>query len=129
MTNFEYYKEQIQEIGLNFGIARSGKLLKCFSFHCVDCAFNDEGCGKHKLKWLYSEHKEQPKLTKNERRLCEILRDGYVKRDKKTPLWSANKNMWWVLPVEALIDCNFPFIKEDEEMWRVEDLLKLEVEE
>lgn len=147
MTNFEYYKEQIKAIGFNFGIARSGKLLKCSSFPCVDCAFHCNECSEYKFKWLCEEreeNKEQPKLTKNERKLCETLnKKCYIARDEDEKLtiyptqpikcmsfwYDYSENYIGILNA-IFTDCNFSFIKwEDEEPWSVEDLLKLEVME
>lgn len=147
MTNFEFYKKEIKAIGFNFGIARSGKLLKCSSFPCVDCAFCCNECSEHKFKWLCEEreeNKEQPKLTKNERKLCEILQEGYIAKESngvmafyKDKPQKIREMYWGVLGSYSntisdymFADCDFSFITwEDEEPWKVEDLLKLEVEE
>ena len=76
---------------------------------------------------------KKPKLTSNEKKFCEILKSGFLKRTHYgTLVWSAEKedNERWVLSVSAFEDCNFSFIKrEDDETWAVEDLLALEVAE
>lgn len=154
MTNFEFYKDDIKAVGYDFAIvARSGKFAYCLDEDelengCADCAFTKMygPCDKLKIKWLYEEHEEQPKLTKNERKLCEILNECYIARNvsgdliayEKRPIrvdncwWKAVSGIWWRLDITfgRFKDCNFSFIKwEDEEPWSVEDLLKLEVAE
>lgn len=94
MTNFEYYKEQIKAIGFNFGIARSGKLLKCSSFPCVDCAFHCNECSEYKFEWLCKEHEEQPKLTKNERKLCEIMCPINPNNECNECVWGVYPSDW-----------------------------------
>lgn len=134
MTNFEYYKDEIKALGYEFAVVEGTNEIKpCRRMgNCAECLFKGDGrvrfCTEDKIKWLYEEHKEQPKLTKNARKLCEILRDGYVKNYLDDIVWSKEKDgLWWILPTEVMIDCNFSFIKEDKKMWSVEDLLKLEV--
>lgn len=149
MTNFEYYKDDIKVLEYEFG-KKGEKILSCRDFSCKECSFySDAGsigwCDKNAItKWLYEEHKEQPKLTKNERKLCEIISpDYYIARDKlgrifvygvkpckkeEAYVWDDRTSaLFSVLP---FTDCKFSFITwEDEEPWVVEDLLKLEVME
>ena len=145
MTNFEYYAEQIKAVECDFALQKNGYFTYCGSIGCTKCEFYGGGsCTQEKIKWLYSEHKEQPKLTQNERKLCEILKDCYIARDKsgslyvniEKPFKSGSKQYWniygeyWYINNLILNDCNFSFIKwEDEEPWKVSDLLKLEVME
>ena len=147
MTNFEYYAEDIKAVGYNFTIKKDGEFVSCLEITCDLCIFGEGGksCTDKKIKWLYEEHKEQPKLTQNERKLCEILQnDYYVARDKsgtiyvyaKKPCKKEKYNQWFApydeyyVPFSDYVfkDCNFSFIKwEDEEPWAVSDLLNLEV--
>lgn len=146
MTNFEYFKDEIKAVGFNFAMNECGELVSCNSYiDCDDCRFNKNGfCTHHKIKWLYEEHKEQPKLTKNERKLCGLLRPyNYIARDKlggvfvyaikpskneETCIWDDKPHA--LFSVSPFTDCNFSFIKwEDDEPWSVVDLLKLEVED
>lgn len=145
MTNFEYYADKIKVIGLNFGIARSGKFLKCYSFPCVDCAFNCNECSKYKLNWLleeHEEHKEPSELTYNERMLCEVMNYEYLARNKSGQLVAfkdkpvKGEAIWDSQTYVMLIadrrfkDCKFSFIKwEDKEPWAISDLMKLGVKE
>ena len=131
MTNFEYYAEQIKESGYSFGMV-DGKFVNCEAEYCLKCDFYTMYCHANKIKWLYEEHKETPKLTPNEKKLCELLREGYLMRTTYgTLVWSAEENAdkWRVCTV-PLKNCDFSFVKcGEEETWRVEDLLKLEVAE
>lgn len=148
MTNFEYYKEEIKALNYDFAYA-NGKITKCTCGICGEkCKFyddnydDDKDCETNKIEWLYSEHKEQPKLTQNERKLCEILKDGYIVRDKtgsvcvkiKKPFKLVSEGYWdaygeyFYIIYRIFNDCDFSFIKwEDDEPWAVSDLLKLEV--
>ena len=128
VTNFEFYKDEIKAVEYRFGLNKKGEIVHCERCECKDCILNtNDFCSVGRIKWLYEEHKEQPKLTKNARKLCEILRGGYVKRGGGKLWWSEYKNIWWPLITDVMEDCDLPFIKEDEEIWSVEDLLKLEV--
>lgn len=152
MTNFEYYAEDIKAVGYYFAIKKDGEFVSCLEITCGSCIFceDSENCTYEKIKWLYEEYKEhieQPKLTQNERKLCEILQnDYYVARDKsgtiyvyaKKPHKKEKCNQWFApydeyyVPFSDYVfkDCNFSFIKwEDEEPWAISDLLKLEVME
>lgn len=143
MTNFEFYAEQIKAVNYEFAITKDCEITVCESINCKRCKFyGGDSCVKEKTKWLYEEHKEQPKLTKNEHKLCEILKDGYIVRDKsgslyvniEKPFKSGSRQYWnmygeyWYINNRILNDCNFSFIKwKDDEPWAVSDLLNLEV--
>lgn len=149
MTNFEFYAEDIKAVGYDFGIdKRSGEFVSCKNTPvCGNCKFDNNGnCIIEIIKWLYEEHKEQPKLTKNTRKYLELLPFKYIARDRNESVygyyekpiknkyvgaWTYTKDKVKILAINKhLIDCNFSFIKwEDKEPWRVEDLLKLEVME
>ena len=143
MTNFEYWKDRILEINEDAVIAIiNGKPCNCSVEECGDCDIFLKGkpCRQKFVEWLYSEHKEEQKLTKRERKLCEALETGWI---------AANKsgNVYWYsnLPVKLYTmyqirggdsirisgaGFHFDFIDfEDEEPWKVENLLQLEVEE
>lgn len=141
MTNFEYWKDRILIIMEEGNIAVvDEKPVRCLYVKCEDCLFSPSGkCAEKLFNWLYSEHEEKPKLTKQERKLCEALETGWI---------AANKsgNVYWYsrLPIKgdyAYINggksmyisgagFQFDFIDfEDKEPWMVENLLLLEVEE
>lgn len=144
MTNFEFYADEIKAADYDFGFKKDGGFVNCLKITCGSCIFYEgsKGCMKEKIEWLYSEHKEQPKLTQNEHKLCEILKEGYIVRDKsgslysniEKPFKSDSKSYWdihgeyWYINNLILNDCKFSFITwQDNEPWAVSDLLKLEV--
>lgn len=147
MTNFEFYKDKIMKIGtVDIAVDNEGNVYQCCDIDCSDCLFDCYGsCEKKQMEFLYAEHKEVPKLTKKERLLCEILETGYIARDGNLfddyiyyyPTLPERKNDHWEDVDESYVDLElferkipnpFSFIKwEDEEPWKVEDLLKLEV--
>ena len=146
MRNFEKFEKEILEISLldcNFALV-GGKPLRCGDAECKECAFNNEICNVGRIKWLYQEYVEKPKLTKQERKFCELFEDEDLwfarqrnmtmptifmhKPYKTTTCWHGDT----IQSCELRKYCNarLDFIKwEDEEPWSVEDLLKLEVEE
>lgn len=132
MTNFEFYADEIKTLNYDFAYG-NGKVSQCLCGVCGEkCEFyGGDSCTQAKIEWLYSEHIEQPKLTQNERKLCEILKDGYMSRDiHEILVWSRLKNTEeYEIYTYALNDCEFSFIKNGDEPWSVEELLKLEVVE
>ena len=146
MTNFEYYKDEILKMcregdGVRvFALTNPNKLYKHNGNPCCSCSCE-------LLEWLYSEHKERPKLTKQERKFCELFegKDVWLVRNK-----AGNLYIYTIKPVKMcdgwftsghvcttryysifdVLGTKFDFIKwEDKEPWSVEKLLKLEVEE
>ena len=95
------------------------------------------------LKWLAEEYEElklKQILTKQQKKLCEALKSGYIARDENDCLrWYAKKpkkgNISWLSVRESrllLETCSqdFPFIKwGDKEPYSIEDMLTWEVEE
>lgn len=66
MTNCEFYKDEIRNIGIhNFSVdKRTGKLYSCSDIECIDCLFDDKclvnfTCSGDKLDWLFEEHEEE----------------------------------------------------------------------
>lgn len=142
MTNFEYYKDEIQAARYDFAFV-DGKVTEC-NAQCLKCEFGRWGnCPPNVIKWLYEEYTPPaPKLTKNERKLCEILQEGYIAKEsngviafyEKKP--QKIKGMYWgalnaysnTISDYMFADCGFSFITwDDPEPWSREDLLKLEV--
>lgn len=142
MNNAEFWKDKILRIverGNGFGL-RDGVPHACNCVNdCKKCDFETGECVTDRIKWMYAEHVEQPKLTKKERMFCELVETGWIARnpDEKLLFYTTKKleklpfGVWCggdyiklnLLPVE------FNFIKnEDDEPWSVEELLKLEVE-
>lgn len=147
MTNFEYYKEQILETvnkhSTNFAVV-DGKPISCAVTPCPDCQIKGGICAVERIKWLYEEHIEQPKLTKKERQFCELVETGWIARDnydnrdclkwykdkpyKQNDVWVLN-GTYFAIDLKETIHIKFSFIKWEDEPWSVEELLKLEVEE
>lgn len=138
MTNFEKYKDEILLLAINNrGFAfHMNKITDCKLSGCKNCIFTG-ACIANRIKWLYEEYQEPaPKLTKTEKGFCEIIKDGYIARDKNGDLYLYN-NPPHVTETDWRADyghctrlCTkfFPFITwESNRNWSIEDLLKLEV--
>lgn len=142
MTNFEKYKDEILEISKNGTIAvnkQKNMPVHCSTTPCSECIFRSDTCTSQLINWLYEEYQEPvPKLTKAEKGFCEIIKDGYIARDKNGDLYLYN-NPPYVTETDwranyghctRLCSKFFPFITwESNRNWSIEDLLKLEVEE
>ena len=144
MTNFEKYKDEILGISRTQAIAinkRRNAPEKCSYSVCSECLLHEGTyCNQRAIfQWLYSEYQEPtPKLTKAEKGFCEIIKDGYIARDKNGDLYLYN-NPPYVTETDwranyghctRLCSNFFPFITwESNRYWSIEDLFKLEVEE
>ena len=146
MTNFEYYKEGILQLGdiSEIAITKDGEIRKCYDLDCKECVLDGKGdCCLAIVEWLYEEHVEKPKppkLSKKERAFCELIGTGYIARDNNKELVHyratphKHTNEWTdhtasFLMLNRFNSLKFDFIKwEDEEPWPVEELLKLEVQ-
>lgn len=132
MTNFEKYKDEILEIAENDGVLAllraTGEPVNCGHIHCSDCIFCPDNCQSKVLLWMYDEAiEEPPRLTAKERGFCEIIRSGYIARDKNGSItwWNSANGRCEQLNGEA-----FTFITwESDKAWSVGELLQLEVEE
>jgi hypothetical protein len=153
MTNYEKYREEIIKILINsqkLAIVDNKPAACGDGIQCRLCDLSDdgEGCTAGSLAaglkaWLNAEYVEPPKLTKAERAFCESLQPGccivrnvtgclYVYTEKP-----VKSGMSWSLPgakhtcctsIGAIHNVSFPFVQwEDEQPWKVEDLLKLDV--
>ena len=147
MTNFEKYKDEILEI-VEYGdiasIAIDNKKNKpqyCSGTQCSQCIRYDNGhCSSRNLfKWLYEEAKEPlPTLTLKERAFCEIVKSGYIARDRDESLWVFSERPYerdgiWTCEDEDVYLINitrevFKFIDyKSRKAWSIEELLQLEV--
>ena len=156
MTNYEFYKEEIEMRYRNeqsFALTKQGCIVTCSFIDCKGCMFSCDNnnhetrglhCGDRKMIWAVQEHVEKPKLTKQERKFCELLEGEDIwfarQRNMTMPTIFIHKpyktvTCWHgdtIQSCELRKYCNarFEFIKwEDEEPWSVTELLKLEVEE
>lgn len=151
MKNFEYWEKEIKEIVMNNKPLAlvDGKPCNCHDVTCSKCAFDhyDEDtlntCEAKTFEWLYEEHIEQPKISERTKKFFEVIQTGWVARDSDSSLFLSlgilkkDHNGWYSPDDEEMVSLdrdlyNFltlDFIKwEDEEPWRVEDILKLEVD-
>ena len=159
MTNYEFYKDQIWEYILKdkmFAMrCGSDALTTCSHLRCDECVFSRHngiggtGCADNRMLWAMQEHIEKPKLTKQERKFCELLKekDCWFARDLDETLCvflcKPHKiiadGMWYdddlgttLMTSDQLsvFEVTMPFIKwQDEEPWSVDALLELEVED
>lgn len=149
MTNIEKYMNTIVSIrnqdSTDVAVAmdiRTGALKRCSEVGCEHCKFNwrysaNRHCEANLVNWLFEKYQEPaPKLTKTEKGFCEIIKDGYIARDKNGDLYLYN-NPPYVTETDwranyghctRLCTKFFPFITwESNRNWSIEDLLKLEV--
>ena len=153
MTNFEYYKEQLKELaGAKIGVF-NGEPNRCVGRKCSECDLDEcnqerysDNCEFALTQWYVDEHVEKPTITKKEKAFLELCKpESYIARDsngniyiysakpvKHSNCFSGDECVYMDLRDMAKqifsIENIFPFIKwEDEEPWKVEDLLKLEV--
>lgn len=154
MKNFEKWEKEVLDIarrGRRFAV-ENGKPVDCASSNCNKCDLSyhktqdKRSCIGKRIEWLYAEYVEKPKLTKQERKFCELFegKDYYIARDKEGDLfgyaskpikgtaneWIENrcfKNGWFnINGVLKYADIKFDFIKwEDKEPWAIDDLLRL----
>ena len=148
MNKFEKYFDKLKNIKGNIAIVND-KPVECaidesWITDCSKCRRNQsngECSNKILIEWLAEEYIEKSKLTKNEQKLCQVLKNGWLARDRFNGIYfhtvkptTKHSNEWIalgaVLKINDLMfeDVKFDFIKyEDKEPWSVEDLLKLEV--
>ena len=133
MTNFEKWKDEIADIcdtGDDIAIV-NGIPVGCNTLHdCTECELDElnESCNYQLLKWATSEYeKPAPKLTRREREFLECFTHPAYKE-----IFRNDYGLYVTAcePGNGLSISNdmFPFINSGE-IWTLEDLLKLEVEE
>lgn len=142
-TNFEVYKDELSNIlaqreGRCIVMEADDIMKRGFHRFCkgLDCG----ECWRELFKYLAEEHIEQPKLTKRERAFCEVVKMGWIARDRDRSLcWfpadaavQKSGTMWNAEKYVCISHFKLPFLCikwEDEKPWAVEDLLKLDVME
>ena len=153
MNNFEFHKDAIESlyrVNASFGLSERGVIAICSNIGCTKCMFSlshnphTEGlsCGDRKMLWALKEYVEKPKLTKQERKFCELFegKELWFAKDKTNKYVTTYKTMpekrdkWWYgnsvpsVDLRSVCGVKFDFIKfEDEKPWSVAELLKLEV--
>lgn len=140
MKNWEKYINELYDIDtIHFGVANK-QIYRCIDIKCRECDFggDEKECKYSRFDWLCEEAK--PTLTKHERAFCYGLDTGwelYIVRNSSGALRLFSEkpekgNIHWDNYCNLSISLNpnlFSFIRwEDEEPWKLSDLLKLEVE-
>lgn len=147
MKNYEVYEKEILELAnkrKSFGVVND-KIVDCDGISCRECDLSGM-CNINAIKWLYAEHVEKPKINKRTKMFFEAIKTGWVARDesgglylygrsnkpvKRTVAWASTDIRFdnSIVPLGVFPFLTLDFIKwEDEEPWKVEDILKLEVE-
>lgn len=144
MTNYEKYKSEIIEMLANSAsiALRGGKIKTCLHGECSDCGFNkNNDCIAEKKKWLNAEAVST--LTADERKLCELLKCGYIAQDVNGEIfrftvepkrnsagyWDAKEGVWINLG-EIFAGITFEGVDSIKtKAWRVAELLELGVSE
>lgn len=147
MKNFEKFEKEIMHIvedGHTFAVV-NGKPVNCTTATCNSCELQTNACFKDRYRWMFLEYIECPKLTKQERKFCELFgcKDVWFARDRtgdlfmyvsEFPYRSNDGECWYtegsMMGMDIFDAVLFSFIEwEDKEPWSIEELLKLEVEE
>lgn len=133
-TNFDFYKEELDRItkaGYEVAV-KNNKPVKCAYMACEDCDLSNPNCQAELIQWLLLP-KDDYLLSENEKALCNLLRTGFIARNKDGRLfWFQHKPIhkssseWLTISGNCAIlntafpYCKFEFIKwEDEEPWEV----------
>ena len=135
MKNWDFHEEELKKYGTAFAL-KDNQICSCFDTACEKCAFYMRGgtCDKHKMEWLYQEHKEPVVLTDDEKALCKLLCRGWIARDEYDDLrWYEHKpykgDCKWIRTRQSRCvniggifpQCKFEFIEwEDDEPWEVQ---------
>ena len=146
-TNMEHFESKLEAIDPNFKFGLiNGEFYACDDYCSSKCEFFSAHCTGKRIRWLLSEYKPEPVLTKREKAFIEFAETGWRVRTKDLDviwhkakphkeinklyqeIWVSNK-MKFPLYLDGCRGM-FPFIRcADEEPWSVEELRKLKVEE
>lgn len=141
MTNYEKHREQLIEMMANsyrVGV-RGNKPVACDAIECDNCVLPDFGsCSDARRAWLNAEASST--LTSDERKLCELLKTGYIAQDEDDDTWyfatepRKDDRIDWcsnfgeTVDVKDVFDLTFNGVHDIKtKAWRIEDLLTLEV--
>ena len=137
MTNYEKFKSRIITLfsrGMTLAVIdgdpcccrdNSGVIPDAIC-ECCDL-YGIGSCEEARIKWLYADYVEPPKLTKAERAFCESLYSDTNISRKPNGYLSLDKGFSHVYIATEFYNIKFKFITCDGAFWKVEDLLKLEV--
>lgn len=130
MTNYEYYKEKIKEI-LNENNGDIFAIVNKIPYECEDINFECGNCESKCsivkiIEWSMEEYQEPSLLTKKQKLFLESLGDGYLGRNiSENFIYKKTKEDIITYPlnnIELLIG-RFNFIKENNVLWDIKDLL------
>lgn len=142
MMNAEYYCDEVIAINdknENFGVSKAGKPVSCENLDCDDCiVYMPGGCNLGRIRWLMAEYEERKTITKQEYHFLKFVQIGWIARDEDGWLtWFEkqpeldNYNKWSTPPsggnyicLSRSYDPSFSPV-ENNQLWKVEDLLKL----
>lgn len=128
MTNYEHYKERIEEIS-NMSEDYSIAIVNDVPYSCdeVNCSKCESKCSISKIiEWSFKEYKEPIALTKQQEHFLKSLKKGCLTRDKLGELSykiTERSNRYSLYNIEYLIG-RFNFIKEDNTDWNIEEILE-----
>lgn len=149
MTNYEYFKEEIENIKGKIAII-NGRPELCNYTQCEKCARKSGGYGGNSfcscsrlIDWYNFKYiPPQPKLTKKQMEFCKLIRKGWVARQSSGSLVLFNKKPYYkrgkycrasndkknvcYLVEDDLPD--FPFVKNGYDPICIEEMLTWEVE-
>lgn len=140
MKNFEFWEKEIKKIA-SYRDSRialaNGKVVPCNGLLCSECDWMRKPCNGERVKWLYEEHVDAPKINIRTKMFFEAIQTGWVARDKDKSIFyykdkpKKTTSGWMQVEWTNLSRLEFlslDFIRwEDEEPWKVEDIVKLEV--
>jgi len=145
MTNWETHAEELKEFfayGYELAVG-NGKIKVCESIECSECDFSREKTTCFSARWNWLNAEAAPTLTADERKLCELLKTGYIAQDDDDNIYHYNTmprrvgglGMWDVKGndviytiLEGAFGVSFEGICDlKTKAWAVEDLLALEV--
>lgn len=139
MTNYEKYREELIEIltngkGNSLAVVK-GRPAECGEVVCEECEFYNRRTRTCQYEyqntaksWLNAEYVDPPKLTPGERHYCKALpQEALVSRVTDSNFIKITTPDGMAIPDLTIFNgVSFSFVKADE-VWRVGDLLKLEV--
>jgi len=145
MTNWVAYAEELKEFfahGYELAVG-NGKIKVCGSIECSECDFVREKTTCISARWNWLNAEAAPTLTADERKLCELLKTGYIARDSDDDLYHyttepvkygsgrwryAGGDYARLTGVCDICGATFKSVSDlKTKAWAVEDLLALEV--
>lgn len=89
MTNWVAYAEELKEFfayGYELAVG-NGEIKVCGSIECSECDFAREKNTCFSARWDWLNAEAAPTLTADERKLCELLKTGYIAQDRDGDLY------------------------------------------